>query len=94
MLDSIEINEEKVILKLRKLKIHASGGPDNIAPRILKEMSNEISVPLTIMFNTSLKSGEVPTDWSRANVIAIHKKDDKRDPDNYRPISLTCIACR
>ena len=31
---------------------------------------------------------QVPDIWKRANVIHIHKKDDKIDVVNYRPISL------
>ena len=33
-------------------------------------------------------------DWKLANISAIHKKDSKNDPYNYRPISLTAICCK
>ncbi len=36
----------------------------------------------------------VPTDCRIANVIPIHKKGDKTEPGNYRPISLTSIICK
>ena len=39
-------------------------------------------------------TGVVPTDWRIANVIPIHKKEDKTEPGNYRPISLTSIICK
>ena len=29
-----------------------------------------------------------------ANVIALHKKESKKDPLNYRPVSLTCIVSK
>ena len=29
-----------------------------------------------------------PTEWKKAKVFPVHKKDDKSDPNNYRPISV------
>ena len=42
----------------------------------------------------SLDTGVVLTDSRIANVIPIHKKGDKTEPGNYRPISLTSIICK
>jgi len=30
-------------------------------------------------------------DWKTATVVPIFKKGDKHSPDNYRPVSLTCV---
>uniref|UniRef100_A0A8C3J3T5 Centrosomal protein 192 n=1 Tax=Chrysemys picta bellii TaxID=8478 RepID=A0A8C3J3T5_CHRPI len=40
-----------------------SGGPDNLHPRILKELAHEIASPLARIFNESVNSGVVPYDW-------------------------------
>ena len=29
-----------------------------------------------------------PTEWKKAKVFPVNKKDDKSDPNNYRPISV------
>ena len=38
------------------------------------EIAEEISVPLAIMFNLSLREGTVPPEWKHANVVPIFKK--------------------
>ena len=37
---------------------------------------------------------QVPDDWKTANITAIYKKGKRSDAGNYRPVSLTCIACK
>ena len=81
----------KVLLSLNKSK---SPGPDNIHPRILKELAHEISYPLTKLFNASMKHGQIPKDWKIAEVKPIFKKGDKSSPGNYRPVSLTSVVCK
>jgi len=85
----------KDILKyLRMLNPSKSPGPDSFHPRILKETAASISTPLTIIFNQSLDTGQVPADWKIAEVTPIFKKGDKTLVKNYRPISLTSIVCK
>ena len=38
--------------------------------------------------NACLRQGRVPGLWEIGEVVAIYKKIDPRDPDNYRPITL------
>ena len=45
---------------------------------------------MLLIFNKSLQSGTVPSDWKLANVSAIYKgKGDQDNVSNYRPISVT-----
>ena len=60
--------------------------------RILKECAKEIAPSLTLLFNIFLICGVVPDIWKQANVSPVFKKHDKSVCDNYRPISLLCIA--
>ena len=87
----IQVNELGILKLLQKLKPHKAGGPDNIKPIILKQLAIEIAPILTFIFNTSLETGEVPSDWRNANVVPIYKKGSRYTASNYRPISLTCI---
>ena len=44
--------------------------------------------PISILASTSLKSGIFPSEWKKANVVPVFKKNDKSSVTNYRPISL------
>jgi hypothetical protein len=93
-LSSIHVEVEKVKEKIDCLNPNKSCGPDGLRARTLRELSAELSEPITIIFNKCLNEGVVPDDWKLSNVTGIFKKGDKTDPGNYRPISLTCIICR
>jgi len=47
--------------------------------------------PLSIVFERSWRTGEVPEDWRKANVTPVFKMGKKEDPGNYRLVSLTSI---
>ena len=91
-MQNIEISANGV----EKLKIEPgkTTGPDNIQAILLKETALEISPILTHIFNQSLQSGVLPSDWKEAHIVPVFKKGDKTKPENYRPISLTSIACK
>ena len=93
-MEQITISNESVSKLLRDLKPSKSAGPDDIHPRVLKELAPELSTPLTLIFRSSLSTGKIPHSWKSANITAIYKKGDKKDPSNYRPVSLTSVVCK
>ena len=76
------------------LKINKSQGPDGIHPRVLKELANSLTKPLTILFQEAAEAEQIPEEWRTATVSAIFKKGSKSKAQNYRPVSLTCICCK
>jgi hypothetical protein len=52
---------------------HKASGPDNISGRILKDLQNFTAPILTIIFQKSLQTGCIPTDWKHANVAPAYK---------------------
>ncbi|CAM4643115.1 unnamed protein product [Caretta caretta] len=85
------VEKEVVRDYLEKLDVHKSMGPDELHPRVLKELAAVIAEPLAIIFENSWRTGKVPDDWKKANVVPIFKKGKKEDPGNYRPVSLTSV---
>ncbi|KFV96343.1 hypothetical protein N326_12889, partial [Eurypyga helias] len=85
------VSKDPIWEKLRNLKMHESMGPDRIRLWVLKELVNEVVKCLSIIFEKSWHSGEVPTDWKKGNINPIFKKGRKEDPGNYRPVSLTSV---
>ena len=75
-----------------KLKTVKSPGPDGVHPRVINELADCISIPLSTIFNTSLTTGKLPIEWKQANISPIHKKGSKKLPQNYRPVSITSVV--
>ena len=91
---NVTVSCEGIKRLLRNLNPHKAGGPDGISSRVLKELAEEIAPALTCIFQSSLSSGVVPADWRSAYVTPLFKKGEQYNPANYRPVSLTCIACK
>ena len=90
----IHIDEDKMFKALNNLKPNKSPGPDEIHPKVLKELSRELAHPMTLLFNKSLSDGVVPSAWKVAEVRPIFKKGCRSDPGNYRPVSLTSVVSK
>ena len=88
------VTKESIKKKLMQLKISKAPGPDHLHPRLLKELNEEISLPLEKIFNQSLKQGYLPKIWKVGEISAIFKKGNRRIAGNYRPVSLTSIVCK
>ena len=93
-LDSVTIKELDVFGLLVKLDIGKSTGPDELHPRLLKELANFVANPLSVCFNLSVTQGRLPKDWKNAIVSPVFKTGTKHKPENYRPISLTSVVVK
>ncbi|KAJ7404631.1 hypothetical protein WISP_144447 [Willisornis vidua] len=78
--DQPPVDPEIVQDLLLQLDPYKSMGPDKICPRILKKLTDVITEPLSMIFEQSWKSREVPADWKLANVVTVLKKGKKENP--------------
>ena len=93
-IDDLSVSPEQVRDTLASLNPNSSMGEDGMHPRLLKALANELCVPLSILFKTSLETGLLPEQWLSSMVVPIFKKNTRYDPLNYRPVSLTSSACK
>ncbi|XP_066035376.1 triadin isoform X8 [Chamaea fasciata] len=83
--------KDRVQNHLWNLKVHKSMGY-KIQPWVLKELAEEVAMPLSNIFEKSWQSSGAPTDLKRGNIIPIFKKGDEEEPGNDRSVSLTSVS--
>lgn len=82
------ITESMTKKVINNIKTKSSCGVDGLSSYVLKYIKDEISGPLTLIINQSLKYGVFPEKLKIAKVTPIYKGNDSSHPQNYRPISI------
>jgi hypothetical protein len=67
---------------LTKLKPNKAPGPDQIKPLILSQLAKSIAPIICKIFQLSLDTGDVPSEWKTANVAPVYKKGNKFQASN------------
>ena len=93
-LNLIEVSTFQVTTLLQELDCSKAPGPDNIPTVVLKKCSSALAPSITALFNCSFTNGHFISAWKNANVCPVHKRDNKADVANYRPISLLSILSK
>ena len=87
-LTDMDITNKQVKQLLLSSDINKASGPDNISPHTLKMCASELAQPLVLLFKNCIHQQRWPSLWKSARVVAVHKKNSRTLPENYRPISL------
>jgi len=86
-------SEIQVFYALAHLRPTASG-PDNLPYWFLRTAAPVLALPLSHLFQLSLRGSTVPSQWKSANIFPLPKIPQPLTCSDYRPISLTSILCR
>ena len=67
---NIVVTKEGVTKLLKGLNPSKALGPDELHPRVLKELAMELVPVFAHLFQQSIDTGEIPKEWSLANIFA------------------------
>ena len=87
-------NPFQVFSLLSKLCKSKATGLDQISVRLAQECADLISVSLCEIFNHSIATGILPSDWKCSKVIPLFKEGERSDLDNYRLTSVVPIIVK
>nr|VZI25747.1 unnamed protein product [Spirometra erinaceieuropaei] len=93
-LEAVFFTETIARNELLNLKELTYPGPDAILAKLLKELAPKMSKPLVLIFQTSVVTGCLPSDWKSATVTPLFKGGSRACANKYRPMSLTSICCK
>ena len=82
--EEIEISPAEIIPIIAKVSKKSLGFKE--VPSVsFRECRLSLATPLSIIFNHSIKTTEIPASWLNTRVTAIYKPGDISNPANYRP---------
>ena len=93
-MEEIVVTKKGVTKFLKGLNPSKTLGPDELHHRVLKELATELGPIFAHLFRQSIDSGNIPREWTLANIGPLFKKGDRSLACNYRPVSLTCVPCK
>jgi len=82
------VTYQEVFTTLKSLDPKKAIGIDQIPPFLLKKCTDIIAGPLTNIINKSISDSEFPSMAKIAAILPVHKKEERSDKKNYRPLSI------
>ena len=88
------MTRENILKAIKEIKIKNSEGHDRIPQRLIIDGIDLLITPLTRLFYNIYDRMEIPEQWKLAKITPVHKKGDKTNIHNYRPIANLCEATK
>ena len=76
-LAEFSISDEKILTIIRNLNPNKAHGWNEISVRMIKMCDASLVKPLRLIFKNCLSQGIFPEVWKRANIVPIHKNNEK-----------------
>ena len=89
--DTTEVTREEVEVAVRKLKNGKAPGSDEIVAELVKNGGQVMVDWLWELLREVWRTKRVPQDWKNAILIPLHKKQSRKDCNNYRGIALLSV---
>lgn len=89
--DIKEVLPSEVRVAIQSLKSGTAPGNDKISADMLKAAGPRLISVLSKIYTKCLETGKIPKDWKNSKTILLHKKGNREDLKNYRPICLLSI---
>jgi len=70
-LDTVDLNYAATSRALRQLKTNSSSGPDGLPSIMFEKLASELALPLSLLFQSSMCSGQLPAEWKTGTVSPI-----------------------
>ena len=81
------VSKDGVIKLIKGLNPSKALGPDEIHPRVLKELGKELGPVFDHLFQQSIDTGEIPKEWSLTNICPLFKNQNTQSDK----VILECI---
>ena len=85
---------DNVYSALCELNMSITRGGDCVHPQVLRTCAGLLAYPLTLLFERSLRSGNIPSPWKRLVVVPLLMSGSRSSPTDYSLVSLTSVCCK
>ena len=82
------ITKGEVKNAVKEMKKNTAPGPDSIEIDIIKSAGELLEAELANLYTRCIALQKIPTAWKESEMVLLFKKGDKKELQNYRPISL------
>ena len=91
---NLNVTIDDIMNILKEIDPKKSNGYDRIPMKVFFDCRFILAEQITMLFNKIIDTKIIPDQWKVSKTIPLHKKGDKKDIENYRPISNICSLAK